>query len=134
MKARRYRDFFGDRKCSSTLLNKCIATALYAPKPARTGIKAVGATQVERRAIREFAQGAGACSLFDREEPMAGRDRRRSASSEATGSMVVDIGGGTTEGRDPPEPAWFTSFFVRIGGDRFDAASSLITFVVTTWL
>ncbi len=57
----------------------------------------VGATRVERRAIRESAQGAGAREVFLIEEPMAAAIGAGLPVSEATGSMVVDIGGGTTE-------------------------------------
>ncbi|NYY76987.1 hypothetical protein DMI62_20135 [Escherichia coli] len=52
--------------------------------------------QFERRAIRESAQGAGAREVFLIEEPMAAIGAGLPV-SEATGSMVVDIGGGTTE-------------------------------------
>ena len=58
---------------------------------------------VERRAIRESAQGAGAREVFLIEEPMAAAIGAGLPVSEATGSMVVDIGGGTTGGRYFPE-------------------------------
>ena len=56
-----------------------------------------GVTQVERRAIKESAQGAGAREVYLIEEPMAAAIGAGLPVSEATGSMVVDIGGGTTE-------------------------------------
>jgi rod shape-determining protein MreB and related proteins len=56
-----------------------------------------GSTQVERRAIRESALGAGASQVFLIEEPMAAAIGSGLPVSEAAGSMVVDIGGGTTE-------------------------------------
>ncbi|MDX2505914.1 MAG: rod shape-determining protein, partial [Gammaproteobacteria bacterium] len=56
-----------------------------------------GSTQVERRAIKESALGAGAREVYLIEEPMAAAIGAGMPVSEATGSMVVDIGGGTTE-------------------------------------
>ncbi|MDO1920692.1 rod shape-determining protein, partial [Escherichia coli] len=56
-----------------------------------------GATQVDRRALRESAQGAGAREAFLIEEPMAAAIGAGLPVSDATGSMVVDIGAGTTE-------------------------------------
>lgn len=58
-----------------------------------------GSTQVERRAIRESALGAGASKVYLIEEPMAAALGAGLPISEATGSMVVDIGGGTTGSR-----------------------------------
>src|SRR5581483_10216137 len=52
-----------------------------------------GSTQVERRAIKEAAQGAGASQVFLIEEPMAAAIGADLPVAEATGSMVVDIGG-----------------------------------------
>ncbi len=68
----------GDRKCSSTLLNKRTATALCA-RPRVPVCVPVGATQVERRAIR-IRSGAGAREVFFDRRADGGRDRRRSAS------------------------------------------------------
>ena len=56
-----------------------------------------GSTQVERRAIRESASGAGAREVYLIEEPMAAAIGAGLPVSEASGSMVLDIGGGTTE-------------------------------------
>ncbi|MCV5855573.1 rod shape-determining protein, partial [Escherichia coli] len=56
-----------------------------------------GSTQVERRAIRESALGAGAREVYLIDEPMAAAIGAGLRVSEPTGSMVVDIGGGTTE-------------------------------------
>lgn len=82
----------------------------------------VGATQVERRAIRESALGAGAREVFLIEEPMAAAIGAGMPVSEATGSMVVDIGGGTTEVAVISLNGVVYSSSVRIGGDRFDEA------------
>ena len=56
-----------------------------------------GATAVERRAIRDSAEAAGARNVFLVEEPMAAAIGARLPVTEAVGSMVVDVGGGTTE-------------------------------------
>ena len=89
-------DFFVTEKCCSTLSNRFTATASCAQARACWSVP-VGATRVERRAIRESAQGAGAREVFLIEEPMAAAIGAGLPVSEATGSMVVDIGGGTTE-------------------------------------
>lgn len=56
-----------------------------------------GSTQVERRAIKESAEAAGAKQVYLIEEPMAAALGAGLPVSEAAGSMVIDIGGGTTE-------------------------------------
>ncbi|MBI2707893.1 MAG: rod shape-determining protein MreB, partial [Proteobacteria bacterium] len=56
-----------------------------------------GSTAVERRAIQESAESAGARSVYLIEEPMAAAIGAGLPVTEPTGSMVVDIGGGTTE-------------------------------------
>ena len=56
-----------------------------------------GSTQVERRAIKDAAEAAGATAVYLIEEPMAAGIGAGLPVSEASGSMVVDIGGGTTE-------------------------------------
>jgi rod shape-determining protein MreB and related proteins len=63
-----------------------------------------GSTQVERRAIRESALGAGASEVYLIEEPMAAAIGAGLPVSEASGSMVVDIGGGTTSRRTSAPP------------------------------
>jgi len=81
-----------------------------------------GATQVERRAIRESAQGAGARKVFLVEEPMAAALGAGIPINEATGSMVLDIGGGTSEVAIMSLNGIVFSDSVRVGGDRFDEA------------
>jgi rod shape-determining protein MreB len=81
-----------------------------------------GATQVEKRAIRESAMGAGAREVYLIEEPMAAAIGAGLPVSEATGSMVVDIGGGTTEVAIISLNGVVYSSSVRIGGDKFDEA------------
>ena len=81
-----------------------------------------GSTQVERRAIRESALGAGASKVYLIEEPMAAAIGADLPISEATGSMVVDIGGGTTEVGVISLGGMVYSGSVRVGGDKFDEA------------
>ena len=81
-----------------------------------------GSTQVERRAIRESALGAGASQVFLIEEPMAAAIGAGLAVADACGSMVVDIGGGTTEVAVISLGGMVYKGSVRIGGDKFDEA------------
>ena len=81
-----------------------------------------GSTQVERRAIRESALGAGASQVFLFEEPMAAAIGAGLPVSEAAGSMVVDIGGGTTEVGVMSLGGMVYKGSVRVGGDKFDEA------------
>jgi rod shape-determining protein MreB and related proteins len=79
-------------------------------------------TQVERRAIKESAEGAGAREVFLIEEPMAAAIGAGIPIHEARGSMVLDIGGGTTEVAVLSLNGIVYSNSVRIGGDHFDEA------------
>ncbi|RZL02830.1 MAG: rod shape-determining protein, partial [Rubrivivax sp.] len=79
-----------------------------------------GSTQVERRAIRESALGAGASEVYLIEEPMAAAIGAGLPVSEASGSMVVDIGGGTTEVGVISLGGMVYKGSVRVGGDKFD--------------
>lgn len=90
-----------------------------------------GATQVERRAIRESAIGAGAREVHLIEEPMAAAIGAKLPVSTATGSMIIDIGGGTTEVAVIALNGIVYSSSVRIGGDRFDEA--IIAYVRRTF-
>jgi len=81
-----------------------------------------GSTQVERRAIRESALGAGASEVYLIEEPMAAAIGAGLPVSEASGSMVVDIGGGTTEVAVISMGGIVTATSVRVGGDELDEA------------
>ncbi|MFZ2315082.1 MAG: rod shape-determining protein [Gammaproteobacteria bacterium] len=81
-----------------------------------------GSTQVERRAIRESAISAGAREVYLLEEPMAAAMGAGLPVEEARGSMVVDIGGGTTEVAIISLNGIVYAASVRIGGDRFDEA------------
>src|SRR6059058_3743826 len=81
-----------------------------------------GSTAVERRAIQESAESAGARRVFLIEEPMAAAIGAGLPVTEATGSMVVDIGGGTTEVAVLSLGGIVYSRSVRVGGDKMDEA------------
>src|SRR5690348_10557297 len=81
-----------------------------------------GSTAVERRAIQESALSAGARRVFLIEEPMAAAIGAGLPVQEPTGSMVVDIGGGTTEVAVLSLGGIVYSRSVRVGGDKMDEA------------
>ena len=81
-----------------------------------------GATAVERRAIHESALGAGARKVYLIDEPMAAAVGAGLPIDEPTGSMIVDIGGGTTEVAVMSLSGIVYSRSVRVGGDKMDEA------------
>jgi rod shape-determining protein MreB len=81
-----------------------------------------GSTAVERRAIQDSAENAGARKVFLIEEPMAAAIGAGLPVTEPTGSMVVDIGGGTTEVAVLSLGGIVYSRSVRVGGDKMDEA------------
>ncbi len=81
-----------------------------------------GSTAVERRAIQESAESAGARKVFLIEEPMAAAIGAGLPVTEPSGSMVVDIGGGTTEVAVISLGGIVYSRSVRVGGDKMDEA------------
>ncbi|MBW7849381.1 MAG: rod shape-determining protein [Rhodospirillales bacterium] len=81
-----------------------------------------GSTAVERRAIQESAESAGARKVFLIEEPMAAAIGAGLPVTEPTGSMVVDIGGGTTEVAVLSLGGIVYARSVRVGGDKMDEA------------
>lgn len=81
-----------------------------------------GSTPVERRAIQEAAESAGAREVFLIEEPMAAAIGADLPVTEPTGSMIVDIGGGTTEVAVLSLGGIVYSRSVRVGGDKMDEA------------
>ena len=81
-----------------------------------------GSTAVERRAIQESAESAGARRVYLIEEPMAAAIGAGLPVTEATGSMVVDVGGGTTEVAVLSLGGIVYARSVRIGGDKMDQA------------
>ena len=95
---------------------------LFAPNPRIIICVPCGSTQVERRAIKESAEAAGASEVFLIEEPMAAAIGAGLPVSEAAGSLVIDIGGGTTEVGVISLGGMVYSGSVRVGGDKFDLA------------
>ena len=81
-----------------------------------------GSTKVERRAIRDAASNAGASQVFLIEEPMAAAIGADMPVTEPIGSMVVDIGGGTTEVAVLSLRGLAYTTSVRVGGDKMDDA------------
>jgi len=96
--------------------------SVFAPNPRIIICVPSGSTQVERRAIRESALGAGASNVYLIEEPMAAAIGAGLPVSEATGSMVVDVGGGTTEVGVIALGGMVHASSIRVGGDKFDEA------------
>lgn len=95
---------------------------MLAPNPRVLICVPSGSTQVERRALRDSALGAGASEVHLIEEPVAAAIGAGLPVSEATGSMVVDIGGGTTEVGIISLGGIVHATSLRVGGDRFDEA------------
>src|SRR2546428_5162884 len=95
---------------------------LFSPSPRIIICVPCGSTQVERRAIRESAIGAGAGQVYLIEEPMAAAIGADLPVADATGSMVVDIGGGTTHGGVSSLGGMVYSGSVRVRGDKFHEA------------
>ena len=81
-----------------------------------------GITEVEKRAVRESAEQAGCASVFLIEEPMAAAIGADLPIHEASGNMIVDIGGGTTEVAVISLLGIVYSKSVRVGGDKMDEA------------
>ncbi|MFM0472211.1 rod shape-determining protein [Paraburkholderia strydomiana] len=98
------------------------APRIFAPSPRIIICVPCGSTQVERRAIKEAAHSAGASHVYLIEEPMAAATGAGLPVSEATGSMVVDVGGGTTEVGVISLGGIVYKGSVRVGGDKFDEA------------
>src|SRR6185312_8688075 len=103
-------------------IKKVLDSRLFSPSPRIIICVPCGSTQVERRAIRESALGAGASKVFLIEEPMAAAIGADLPVGDATGSMVVDIGGGTTEVGVISLGGMVYAGSVRVGGDKFDEA------------
>lgn len=95
---------------------------LFKPSPRIVICVPCGSTQVERRAIRESAENAGASEAYLIEEPMAAALGAGLPVFDARGSMVVDIGGGTTEVGVVSLGGMVYKNSTRIGGDRCDDA------------
>jgi len=115
-------DFTVTEQMLKQFIKKVHESRLFSPSPRIIICVPCGSTQVERRAIREAAIEAGASQVFLIEEPMAAAIGADLPVAEATGSMVVDIGGGTTEVGVISLGGMVYSGSVRVGGDKFDEA------------
>ena len=115
-------DFTVTEKMLQHFIHKVHEARFFRPSPRVLICVPCGSTQVERRAIKESAAGAGAREVYLIEEPMAAAIGAGMPVDEARGSMVLDIGGGTSEVAVISLNGIVYSASVRIGGDRFDDA------------
>ena len=115
-------DFTYTEKMLQFFINKVHGQRMLKPSPRVLVCVPFGSTQVERRAIRESAEGAGARSVAIVSEPMAAAVGAGLPVNEARGSMVLDIGGGTSEVAVLSLNGIVYANSARIGGDRFDEA------------
>ncbi|MDR9480288.1 MAG: rod shape-determining protein [Spiribacter sp.] len=115
-------DFTVTEKMLQYFIKKVHEARFFRPSPRVLVCVPCGSTQVERRAIRESAAGAGAREVYLIEEPMAAAIGANMPVDEARGSMVLDIGGGTSEVAVLSLNGIVYSASVRIGGDKFDEA------------
>jgi rod shape-determining protein MreB and related proteins len=115
-------DFTVTEQMLKHFIKRVLDSKLLSPSPRIIICVPCGSTQVERRAIRESALGAGASKVYLIEEPMAAAIGADLPISDATGSMVVDIGGGTTEVGVISLGGMVYAGSVRVGGDKFDEA------------
>ncbi|MGH8723823.1 MAG: rod shape-determining protein [Burkholderiales bacterium] len=115
-------DFTVTEQMLKQFIKKVYESSLFSPSPRIIICVPCGSTQVERRAIRESAIGAGAGQVYLIEEPMAAAIGADMPVADATGSMVLDVGGGTTEVGVISLGGMVYSGSVRVGGDKFDEA------------
>jgi rod shape-determining protein MreB len=115
-------DFHVTEKMLQLFIGKVHEHSMIRPSPRVLVCVPAQSTQVERRAIKESALGAGAREVFLIEEPMAAALGADLPVDDASGSMVVDVGGGTTEIAIISLNGIVFSESVRVGGDRFDEA------------
>lgn len=112
-----------DFDMTSSMLEQFIKKALKGRGKARVIICIPsGVTEVERRAVKEAAQNAGAKRVSIIEEPMAAAIGAGLPVAEPVGSMIVDIGGGTSEVAIISLGGIVTARSVRVAGDEFDSA------------
>lgn len=120
-------DFTVTEKMLQYFIHKVHESRLIRPSPRVLVCVPCGSTQVERRAIKESAFGAGAREVYLIEEPMAAAIGAGLPVDEPQGSMVLDIGGGTSEVAVISLNGIVFSSSARIGGDTFD--DSIINYV-----
>ena len=115
-------DFTITEKMLQYFIKKAHGSRYFRPSPRVLVCVPYGATQLEGGAIRVSAEGAGARKVYLVEEPMAAAIGAGMPVHEARGSMVLDIGGGTSEVAVISLNGIVYAASVRIGGDRFDEA------------
>jgi rod shape-determining protein MreB len=115
-------DFTITEEMLKQFIKKVHDSRMFSPSPRIIICVPFGSTQVERRAIRESAMGAGARQVYLIEEPMAAAIGAGLPVADPTGSMVVDVGGGTTEVGVISLGGIVYASSVRVGGDKFDEA------------
>ena len=120
-------DFIVTEAMLQFFLKKAHGNRYIRPSPRVLVAVPYGSTQVERRAIRESAEGAGARKVFLIQEPMAAAIGAGLPVHEARGSMVVDIGGGTSEVAVISLNGIVYGVSIKVGGDTFD--ESIINYV-----
>ena len=124
-------DFKVTEKMLQYFMKKVLKSSFFSPSPKVLICVPCGATQVERRAIKESAVGAGARDVYLIEEPMAAALGAGMPIEEASGTMILDIGGGTTEVAIISLNGIVYSDSLRCGGDVFDDA--IVKFVRRTY-
>ena len=115
-------DFTVTEQMLKQFIRMASPSRLFAPSPRIIICVPCGSTQVERRAIKESALAAGASEVYLIEEPMTAATGAGLSVNEAAGSLVVDIGGGTTEVGLISLGGMVYAGSVRVGGDKFDQA------------
>ncbi len=120
-------DFTVTEKMLQHFIRKVHETRLIRPSPRVLVCVPCGSTQVERRAIKESAISAGAREVYLIDEPMSAAIGAGLPIDEARGSMVLDIGGGTSEVAIISLSGIVYANSARVGGDRLDEA--IISFV-----
>ncbi|MEZ5525180.1 MAG: rod shape-determining protein [Pseudomonadales bacterium] len=120
-------DFLVTEKMLQHFISKVHENNFIKPSPRVLICVPYNSTQVERKAIKESALGAGAREVYLIDEPMAAAIGAGLPVEEAAGSLVIDVGGGTTEIAIISLSGIVYAESVRVGGDRFDEA--IVTYV-----
>lgn len=107
--------------------NKALGTGFFSSKPLALVCVPAGTTSVEERAVRQSCMQAGAKKVYVMTEPMAAAIGAGLPIEEPTGSMIVDIGGGTTDVAVLSLGGIVTSQSIRVGGDKMD--ESIVNFI-----
>ena len=120
-------DFTITKKMLQYFIRQVLSTGFFSPSPDILICVPCGATQVERRAIRESAVEAGAKNVFLIDEPIAAALGAGMEIGESAGHMVVDIGGGTTEIGIMSLNGVVYADSLRVAGDAFN--DSIVKYV-----